>query len=947
MVNSFDKIVAAVFLMAELLFADPVFSQKKDSSHAAAVNGVVRDSAHNYVLGAATLSIYRAADSSLVGYLLSDNFGEFTFKELPVDIPLRIVASYTGYKTYSRGFTVKAGWSKMDLGNLNMERRGRDLDEVVVTYRPPPVQMKGDTLEFNADAFKLDSNAVVGDLLRKLPGITVWGDGTITVNGRAVHNVFVEGKPFFGSDARIATQNIPKSAVDKIQVYREKNEQDVADSTLDVNIKLKRNSKSGIFGKISAGYGTGGRYDADATLNMFSPRTQVSVVGASNNVNKMADNFDVLLRNATYKGISAEIDYQPDFTTEGVNRSNSGGFSYHHDFIDNSTYNNKNGVDASYFVTNPNSSILKSTKTTISLGGDSSMVQNVNSSNNSRNTIQDFDSRYDWVTKKKSFYLAPSFSINDSHNQSMTENSSRASNDSLQSSGNTFGEANSDVKNILIETGYKSQSDNDRHIRLPKNIEVDYTFNSKTFNSNQTNVNSLTSQADSSQNENFNRKYNLDHADLDQRLFLKVGNLKRLIFNDNIESNINIELQNVLFVNGHKETNRIADLDTLTQVYAPNQYLTNRSTYNTFNDMPALNINKTIIRTLANRYQKALTVNLSAQEQFFNQANTSQKLFQDFDRSYQYFVPNGSISYNNNQVGDFQSMFSLGYKTLVEYPTVDQIAPLVDSANIYSFQEGNPGIKPSYKHEMAFSLQNINLRSANTFNYDISLSAGMVKKNMTDSTMYDKLGRSIHYYTNVDGYRYLTVTGNLKKAYKFKESQLQLTLNGTLNISRAPNYVNGSLNISDNSIVSGSIGLYYTWSDLVALSLGQKLSLYKSEQTGLNTTVDFINSGQSTILSASLNCTKKLTLSSNVTYCKTTSSGSNDIHFTIWDAFASYRFLKGNKAELKMSALDLLHQNTGVVNYGMNNNLTIGRTNALQQYFMVTLAYFIRKFGNK
>ncbi|QEC73518.1 Plug domain-containing protein [Arachidicoccus ginsenosidivorans] len=101
--------------------------------------------------------------------------------------------------------------------------------------------MNGDTLEFNADAFHLDPNAVAEDLLRKLPGVVVWGDGTITVHGREVSRVLVNGKPFFGGDTKVATQNLPKKAVEKVQVYQQsKNKDNPLDSITEVNIQLKK-----------------------------------------------------------------------------------------------------------------------------------------------------------------------------------------------------------------------------------------------------------------------------------------------------------------------------------------------------------------------------------------------------------------------------------------------------------------------------------------------------------------------------------------------------------------------------------------------------------------------------------------------------------------------------------------------------------------------------------
>lgn len=195
------------------------FAQKKDSTWVGAIEGTIRDSVYNFDLQSATLTLYKASDSSLVTYSLADGFGVFHFNELPLDTLLCLTASYVGYKNQNIFIRISKDSKKFVVPTINMDRVPDSLNEVIVKSTAP-IQMNGDTLEFNADAFHLDKNAVVEDLLRKIPNVTVWGDGSITVNGKEIKSLKVDGKPFMGGDSKLALQNISKGAVDKIQVYQ-------------------------------------------------------------------------------------------------------------------------------------------------------------------------------------------------------------------------------------------------------------------------------------------------------------------------------------------------------------------------------------------------------------------------------------------------------------------------------------------------------------------------------------------------------------------------------------------------------------------------------------------------------------------------------------------------------------------------------------------------------
>src|SRR5690606_17307603 len=162
----------------------------------------------------------------------------------------------------------------------------------------PPVRMKGDTIEFNADAFQLDTNAVVEDLIHKLPGMIVWGDGKITYNGKEIPLVFINGKEFFGTDKAIGLQNIVKDAVKKVQVYdtRDKQSQQErpTDQQYEMNVVLKDGKEKMLFGNVTLGAGTDKRYENYLNLNYANKKTQSTLAYANNNTNKKLNNLDQL-----------------------------------------------------------------------------------------------------------------------------------------------------------------------------------------------------------------------------------------------------------------------------------------------------------------------------------------------------------------------------------------------------------------------------------------------------------------------------------------------------------------------------------------------------------------------------------------------------------------------------------------------------------------------------
>jgi len=360
--------------------------------------------------------------------------------------------------------------------------------------------------------------------------------------------------------------------------------------------------------------------------------------------------------------------------------------------------------------------------------------------------------------------------------------------------------------------------------------------------------------------------------------------------------------------------------------------------------MPELILYKNIYQQLYNRYSKNISIRSNLQWQFYNQDNNSVHSFQDYKNNYRKFVPEIKIEYANNQFGAYQVIYSLSYAKSIDYPRLGQLVPLVDSSRVYMLLMANRNLKPYDKHEVSLGLSYHSLKANNPIHYDVNLSGGFINNAIVDSSIIDKSGRRIHYYVNADGYKYLAMSGSLSKAFEFKENQIQLHINSNVRAYQNPSYLNGYYNLSKGIRGSGNVKVNYTLKNWLAINLSQRFSFYTSTQTGLDNKV-FKNKYLLTNLGVNANLTKRLNLGSNINFNYTSSSGSEAIDFTIWNATMGYRLFKRHNGEIKLSVLDILHENTSIINSGSNNTLTRGTTNVLHNYFMLTFSYFPRKFG--
>ncbi|HSR37876.1 MAG TPA: carboxypeptidase regulatory-like domain-containing protein, partial [Phnomibacter sp.] len=252
------------------------------------LSGNVTDTTEKRNLSQAVVSLLRSKDSVLLKFVRTNANGDF---KLPVPAAGKylLLISYPGYADHADFVDVN---SPVDLGRINMLTKAVVLQNVIV--RGSAVRMKGDTLAFVADSFKVKEGATVEDLLRKLPGLSVNNKGEITAQGQRVEKVLVDGDEFFGDDPTLATRNLQAMAVKEVQVFDKKSEQstftgvDDGQTQKTINLKLKDEFKKGYFGKVKLGGGLPSRWENQAMVNAFKDKRKLSVYGIMSNTNNNA-----------------------------------------------------------------------------------------------------------------------------------------------------------------------------------------------------------------------------------------------------------------------------------------------------------------------------------------------------------------------------------------------------------------------------------------------------------------------------------------------------------------------------------------------------------------------------------------------------------------------------------------------------------------------------------
>ena len=334
--------IVLTFLAFTLCFCT-VHAQRFD------VSGKTLDSTGS-AIGFASLSLANPTDSSTVHFTFSKDNGQFKFSGVEPGNYL-LISAVIGYEVSYLPISVNKHISNLD---IYLASAAYSLKEIQIKAAKVPMLINGDTLVYNAESFKTQSNATVEDLMKKLPGVQVEQDGTITAEGEQITKVYINGKEFFGGNVQAATKNLDASIVDKVEVIDKKSDDD--EFTGDdngqrekvINLVVKEELNRGYFGTVKLGYGMD-YYDGHGNLNFFTQNTQLSIIGGGNNVDRTLYGWDAMSTLNTFEIDPFNNNSRTTWWNGGVNTYIGGGANIHTEPSD------KLKLDLSYVYTDKSS----------------------------------------------------------------------------------------------------------------------------------------------------------------------------------------------------------------------------------------------------------------------------------------------------------------------------------------------------------------------------------------------------------------------------------------------------------------------------------------------------------------------------------------------------------------------------------------------------------------
>ncbi len=882
-------------------------------SQAMKINGKITDSTGLNPVNRATISAVRIKDSLLLSYTHSNLQGQFELNGFAIDT-FTLYIEHPSFETKTIYIFGNQENAELNVNAIKLGTKVQELDEIMIYANKNPIYYRGDTLVYVADSFKVGENAVVEDLLKKLPGIKIDKNGAITSQGREISQVLVDGDEFFGSDATIATKNLAAKGIESVEVYETENE-DAAigdDEKIQVlNLKLKDDAKRGYFGKVSGAtdfglVGENGFYEGELLFNKFNKKQKISVFLLSSNTPRSnfgwGDMNKFGLDNERESSGMNMWDQNAQKNTGGVPQTLKAGIYYADRFgktgkigFNYSYYNNKlqaiNNSLSQYFLS------------------DSSYYTRDSSNNTSINQSHKINfnvsSNLDSLT---TFEIKPSISIDLANTDD--NSSSKFLSENFVPTFETIIQNKNDSKGI----NFKNELRIGRKFRIPRR-EFEFKYITQLFD-NQSNGNLITQSIFNTSIDSIDQKKITNNASISHYSFLTYTEP----FNKNWKGQVEY-----LFEYGTSSQNR-QTFDRGDGSYTQNvSILSNEFNNNRLQHRgTALLIYETNSQTIIGGLGlRSITIN-----------NNNLVLDTSINQQVVNFLPRISYQYKPSM----STRLGLFYTTNSAQPSINDLQPVQDNSNPNRLLVGNPDLKPNYVHNLRI---NFNSWQAMSGRYIWSgANASLTNNAFANSTTFDNFGRQISKTENVNGNLFANLFAGI--GFPVLDRKIEFSPNVNASYSKYSNFINTEENVTKNTALTGGISVELKL-DSLEIELSQTYS-YNNPVSSLSAASSLPYSSQNYGIDFKWTLRAHVILKFDAEYSINSqrANGYNRNLFII-NAEIKKEFGSRQNIILALQANDILNQNLNVQRQLNGNIITDNFTKIISRYFLVKLTY---KFNN-
>lgn len=901
-----------LLMLLMILFSPMAFAQQSGVN----VTGSVVEQGSDTPIEKATVRLLNVKDSAMVRGVVSARNGSFTLKNVKKGSYLLHI-TFIGYDPLYQPLQITGKKNPVNVGKLELSDGAIELGEAVVIGKAPEVTVRNDTVEYNADSYKVTEGSVLEDLLKKMPGVEVDSEGKITVNGKEVKKVMVDGKEFFSDDPKVASKNLPAKMIDKLQVLDKKSDMaqmtgfDDGEEETVINLTVKPGMKQGWFGNAYGGYGSKDRYEGNAMVNRFVNNDQITFMGGANNTNNMGFSD---LASTMFSGMGGGGGRRGGFGAgSGITSSGNAGLNFSKEFKPDKLTLGGN----TRYSHSDNDARSKSDRQNI-LPGDSSSYDNSEAMSRTKSDNFGVDFRLEWKPDTMTqLIFRPSFSLshsmNDNFSDATTLDNERDTVNTNKS--NNYSESNGYNLNASIDFSRKlnnkgrvfsatlSGGNSDSYSDGMNRSDIVY------FNQTDALKNSIIDQRSRYDNKGFNYRAYVSWVE-------PIGHNNFIQATYSISQRKQEALKNVY----NQDADGIYNvLDSAYSQSYRNNFISQRASLS-FKSQRA-KFNYTIGLNLDPSY--------SSSENFVGDTTLSK-----ITRK----VVNLSPMAQFNYMFDKRTNLRIMYNGRTSQPSMTQLQPVADISDPTNITIGNPDLNPRYTNNVFIRFQQFTPEKQRAFM--IMANGSYIINDIVSYTSYNQeTGVKTTTYKNVNG----NYSGNVRMMLNTPLKNKKFSINSMTMASFANSngYINEEKNTNLNLILSerGGIDFRSSYLDLGVNGNIRYNATSNSLQKENNQNTFNYGAGGYTTIYLPLN----FKIESDVNW--STNSGYGDgfkQNEVLWNASASKSFLKNNQGTLRFKIYDILQQRSNISRSVTASYIQDSEYNTLGSYFMV---HFIYRFS--